>query len=129
DPNRTRLPTPKTVTLTVDGRSITVPVGTTVLKAAIAGGVYIPHLCDFRDLSPFAGCRMCLIEVEGARGIETSCTVQSRDGMIVQTDTPRLREHRLGLMEVLLSDPPDRCLNFPRMERCPPFLVGPRDDL
>jgi predicted molibdopterin-dependent oxidoreductase YjgC len=108
---------------------VTVPSGTTVLRAAIDNGIYIPHLCDYRDLAPFAGCRMCLIEIENARGIETSCTVQSRDGMVVQTDTPRLREHRLGVLEVLLSDHPDRCLNCPRMERCPPFVVCQRDDL
>jgi predicted molibdopterin-dependent oxidoreductase YjgC len=127
--SRTKLPTPRSVTLTIDGKSVTVPAGTTVLRAAIGSGIYIPHLCDYRDLAPFAGCRMCLIEVENARGIETSCTVQSRDGMVVHTDTPRLREHRLGVLEVLLSDHPDRCLNCPRMERCPPFVVCQRDDL
>jgi formate dehydrogenase alpha subunit len=117
------------VTLSIDGKSVTVPRGTTVLRAAVDNGVYIPHLCDYRDLTPFAGCRMCLIEVEGARGIETSCTVQCRDGMVIHTDTPQLREHRLGVLEVLLSDHPDRCLNCPRMERCPPFVVCQRDDL
>ncbi len=127
--SRTKLPPPPTVTLTIDGKSVTVPRGTTVLRAAIGAGIYIPHLCDYRDLTPFAGCRMCLIEVEGARGIETSCTVQARDGMVVHTDTLRLREHRLGVLEVLLSDHPDRCLNCPRMERCPPFVVCQRDDL
>lgn len=120
---------PQLVTLTIDGKTVTVPRGTTVLRAAInAAGIYIPHLCDYRDLAPFAGCRMCLIEVEGSRGIETSCTVQCRDGMVVHTDTPQLREHRLGVLEVLLSDHPDRCLNCPRMERCPPFVVCQRDD-
>lgn len=118
-----------TVTLTIDGKTVTVPRGTTVLRAAIDHGIYIPHLCDYRDLTPFAGCRMCLVEVEGTRGIETSCTVQSRDGMVVHTDTAQLREHRLGVLEVLLSDHPDRCLNCPRMERCPPFVVCQRDDL
>ncbi|HEX5418095.1 MAG TPA: molybdopterin-dependent oxidoreductase, partial [Chloroflexota bacterium] len=129
DTSKARPPAPRMVTLTIEGKSVTVPAGTTVLRAAIANGVYIPHLCDYRDLAPFAGCRMCLIEVENARGIETSCTVQCRDGMIVHTDTPRLREHRLGVMEVLLSDHPDRCLNCPRMERCPPFVACQRDDL
>jgi predicted molibdopterin-dependent oxidoreductase YjgC len=127
--SRTQLPTPRPVTLTIDGKPVTVPAGTTVLRASIGAGIYIPHLCDYRDLAPFAGCRMCLIEIENARGIETSCTVQSRDGMVVYTDTPRLREHRLGVLEVLLSDHPDRCLNCPRMERCPPFVVCQRDDL
>src|SRR5438046_2568628 len=86
-----------TVTLSIDGKPVTVPVGTTVLRAAIQSGIYVPHLCDYRDLTPFAGCRMCLIEVENSRGIETSCTVPCRDGMVVHTDTPQLREHRLGV--------------------------------
>jgi formate dehydrogenase alpha subunit len=120
---------PAVVTLTIDGKSVTVPVGTTLLRASTENGIYIPHLCDYRDLTPFAGCRMCLIEVENSRGIETSCTVPCRDGMVVHTDTPQLREHRLGVLEVLLSDHPDRCLNCPRMERCPPFVVCQRDDL
>src|SRR5579883_3286118 len=128
DTARVRPPGSQMVTLTIDGKSVTVPRGTTVLRAAIGAGIYIPHLCDYRDLAPFAGCRMCLIEVENSRGIETSCTVQCRDGMVVHTDTPQLREHRLGVMEVLLSDHPDRCLNCPRMERCPPFVVCQRDD-
>ena len=128
DTSKSRPPAPRTVTLTIEGKSVTVPAGTTVLRAAIASGVYIPHLCDYLDLAPFAGCRMCLIEVENSRGIETSCTVQCRDGMVVHTDTPRIREHRLGVMEVLLSDHPDRCLNCPRMERCPPFVACQRDD-
>jgi predicted molibdopterin-dependent oxidoreductase YjgC len=126
---RSAAPSVRTVSLTIDGKAVTVPAGTTVLRAAIANGIYVPHLCDYRDLTPFAGCRMCLIEVENARGIETSCTVQCRDGMIVHTDTAQIREHRLGVLEVLLSDHPDRCLNCPRMERCPPFVVCQRDDL
>lgn len=117
------------VTLSIDGREIAVPRGTTVLRAALAHGIYIPHLCDYRDLTPFAGCRMCLVEIERMRGFETSCTVVARDGMVVRTDTQALREHRLGVLEVLLSDHPDRCLNCPRIERCPPFVACQRDDL
>ena len=87
----------QTVSLAIDGKSIVVERGTTVLRAALANGIYIPHLCDYRDLTPFAGCRCCLVEIEGARGIETSCTVQCRDGMVVQTDTIQLREHTPAL--------------------------------
>ena len=117
------------VSLTIDGREVVAPRGTTVLRAALQHGIYIPHLCDYRDLTPFAGCRMCLVEVERMRGFETSCTLVARDGMVVRTDTPALREHRLGVLEVLLSDHPDRCLNCPRIERCPPFVACQRDDL
>lgn len=120
---------PTQVTLTIDGKTVSVERGTTVLRAAIANGIYIPHLCDYRDLTPFAGCRTCLVEIEGSRGIDTSCTVQCREGMVVRTNTIQLKEHRLGVLEVLLSDHPDRCLNCPRMERCPPFVVCQRDDL
>ncbi len=132
----TRLHTPanerppqRKIKLTIDGHEVEVVQGTTVLHAAIEHGIYIPHLCDYHDLTPFAGCRMCLVEVEKMRGLETACTIVARDGMVVRTNTQLVRQHQRGVMEVLLSDHPDRCLNCPRMERCGPFVVCQRDDL
>ncbi len=121
-------PAGRAITLTVDGVSVQTVQGKTVLHAAIEAGVYIPHLCDYHDLTPFAGCRMCLVEVEGMRGLETACTVAAREGMVVRTNTALARQHQRGVLEVLLSDHPDRCLNCPRMERCGPFVVCQRDD-
>ncbi|HEY3078850.1 MAG TPA: molybdopterin-dependent oxidoreductase [Chloroflexota bacterium] len=132
----TRLHTPanerpplRKIKLVVDGVEIETIQGKTVLHAAIEGGIYIPHLCDYHDLTPFAGCRMCLVEVERMRGLETACTIAARDGMVVRTNTALARQHQRGVLEVLLSDHPDRCLNCPRMERCGPFVVCQRDDI
>ncbi len=122
-------PAQRTITLTIDGVSVQTISGKTVLRAALEAGIYIPHLCDYHDLTPFAGCRMCLVEIEKMRGLETSCTVVAREGMIVRTNTSMVRQHQRGVLEVLLSDHPDRCLNCPRMERCGPFVVCQRDDL
>jgi len=122
-------PTRRKIKLTIDGVEVEVDSGKTVLHAALEHGIYIPHLCDYHDLTPFAGCRMCLVEVEKMRGLETACTVVARDGMVIRTNTQMARQHQRGVLEVLLSDHPDRCLNCPRMERCGPFVVCQRDDL
>ncbi|TAK25552.1 MAG: 2Fe-2S iron-sulfur cluster binding domain-containing protein [Chloroflexota bacterium] len=122
-------PAVRTITLTIDGQTVTTPSGKTVLHAAIEAGIYIPHLCDYHDLTPFAGCRMCLVEVEKMHGLETACTIVARDGMVVKTNSALARQHQRGVLEVLLSDHPDRCLNCPRMERCGPFVVCQRDDV
>lgn len=122
-------PAARKIKLTIDGREVETTPGKTVLHAAIEAGIYIPHLCDYHDLTPFAGCRMCLVEVEKMRGLETACTIVARDGMVVKTNSALARQHQRGVLEVLLSDHPDRCLNCPRMERCGPFVVCQRDDL
>ncbi|MBI2861268.1 MAG: (2Fe-2S)-binding protein [Chloroflexi bacterium] len=115
--------------LNIDGKTVMAPQGTTVLRAAINAGIYIPHLCDYPGLTPFAGCRMCMVEVEGMRGMETSCTVRIREGMVVRTNTEKLRETQQEVLEVLLSDHPDRCLNCPRHQRCPSGAPCIRDDV
>jgi predicted molibdopterin-dependent oxidoreductase YjgC len=122
-------PAARRIKLVVDGVEIETTQGKTVLHAAIENGIYIPHLCDYHDLTPFAGCRMCLVEVERMRGLETACTIVARDGMVVRTNSALARQHQRGVLEVLLSDHPDRCLNCPRMERCGPFVVCQRDDV
>jgi formate dehydrogenase alpha subunit len=121
-------PDRRRIKLTIDGVEIETFAGKTVLHAAVENGIYIPHLCDYHDLTPFAGCRMCLVEVEKMRGLETACTIVARDGMVVKTNSALARQSQRGVLEVLLSDHPDRCLNCPRMERCGPFVVCQRDD-
>src|SRR5947209_7206519 len=110
-------PAVRKIKLTIDGRECEAESGSTVLHAAIENGIYIPHLCDYHDLTPFAGCRMCLVEVEKMRGLETACTVVAREGMVVKTNSTMARQQQRGVLEVLLSDHPARCLNCPRMER------------
>ena len=98
------------VTLTVDGRAVTVPTGTTVMRAAALAGGAIPKLCATDSLEQFGSCRMCLVEVEGVRGTPASCTTPAAEGMVVRTQTPQLAKLRRGVMELYISDHPLDCL-------------------
>ncbi len=75
------------VSLTIDGKTIQVPEGTTVLKAAEMAGVEIPTLCHHPKLVPYGGCRLCLVEVEGARVLQPSCTLPVNNNMVIRTNT------------------------------------------
>ncbi|QLQ09397.1 MAG: formate dehydrogenase subunit alpha [Nocardioidaceae bacterium] len=99
----------ESVTVTIDGRSVEVPAGTSVLRAATEAGVTIPKLCATDSLQGFGSCRMCLVEVEGGRGTPASCTTPCSDGMVVSTQTETVRELRRNVMELYLSDHPEDC--------------------
>ena len=75
----------QSVTVTIDGREVAVPEGTSVLRAATEAGVSIPKLCATDSLKAFGSCRMCLVEVDGAKGVPASCTTPCADGMVVST--------------------------------------------
>ena len=98
------------VTLTVDGNTIEVPKGTSLLRAAIEAGVNVPKLCATDSLEAFGSCRLCLVEVEGRRGYPASCTTPAEAGMVVHTQTPKLQQLRNGVMELYISDHPLDCL-------------------
>jgi formate dehydrogenase major subunit len=98
------------VTLTIDGRSVTVPLGTTVLRAAVENGTSIPKLCATDNLASFGSCRLCLVEIDGMKGTPASCTTPVTDGMTVRTQTPHLAKLRRGVMELYISDHPLDCL-------------------
>ena len=100
----------KTVTLTIDGQSITVPAGTSVMAAAMSMGTAIPKLCATDSLEPFGSCRLCLVEIEGRRGTPASCTTPAEDGMVVRTQSENLSSLRKGVMELYISDHPLDCL-------------------
>ncbi len=100
----------KKIHLTVDGRPVEVPAGSTVLEAAQAAGVVVPTLCHHPDLTPTGACRLCVVEVEGMRGITTSCTLPARDGMVVHTHTDKVVELRKFVLEMILSDHPNECM-------------------
>lgn len=100
----------KTVTLTIDGQSVTVPAGTSVMAAAMSMGTAIPKLCATDSLEPFGSCRLCLVEIEGRRGTPASCTTPAEDGMIVRTQSENLSGLRKGVMELYISDHPLDCL-------------------
>lgn len=98
------------VTLEIDGLPVTVPQGTSLMRAAIDAGLQIPKLCATDMLEPFGSCRLCLIEIEGRRGTPASCTTPAEAGMKVRTQSPKLHKLRQGVMELYLSDHPLDCL-------------------
>jgi formate dehydrogenase major subunit len=98
-----------TVSVTIDGREVEVPVGTSVLRAATEAGVTIPKLCATDSLKAFGSCRMCLVEVDGAKGVPASCTTPCADGMVVSTQTETVQALRRNVMELYLSDHPEDC--------------------
>ncbi len=100
----------KTITLEIDGTQITVPEGTSIMHAAMVGGVTVPKLCATDSLEPYGSCRLCLVEVEGRRGFPASCTTPVAEGIKVKTQTPKLAELRKGVMELYISDHPLDCL-------------------
>ena len=106
------------VTLTIDGRSATVPAGTSVMRAAAEVGGAIPKLCATDNVAAFGSCRMCLVEVEGMRGTPASCTTLVADGMVVRTQTARLEKLRRGVMELYISDHPLDCLTCSANNDC-----------
>ncbi|HLT03091.1 MAG TPA: 2Fe-2S iron-sulfur cluster-binding protein, partial [Geminicoccaceae bacterium] len=106
------------VTLTIDGREVTVPKGTSVMRAAAEAGGSIPKLCATDNMAAFGSCRLCLVEIEGARGTPASCTTPVAPGMKVQTQTPRLEKLRRGVMELYISDHPLDCLTCSANNDC-----------
>ena len=98
------------VSLTIDGMPITVPEGTSIMRAAALVNVAIPKLCATDSLEAFGSCRLCLVEIEGRPGTPASCTTPGQEGMTVNTQTPRLDKLRKGVMELYISDHPLDCL-------------------
>ncbi len=106
------------VTLAVDGQSVTVSAGTTVMRAAMLAGVSIPRLCATDSLEPFGSCRLCLVEIEGRDGMPASCTTEVAEGMQVSTQSRRLAGIRRNVMELYISDHPLDCLTCPTNGDC-----------
>ncbi|MDE2517699.1 MAG: (2Fe-2S)-binding protein, partial [Rhodospirillales bacterium] len=106
------------VTLTIDGQSVTVPEGTSILRAAGEAGTKIPRLCATDSLNSFGSCRLCLVEVEGRNGTPASCTTPVAPGMVVRTQTPHLADLRRGVMELYISDHPLDCLTCSANGNC-----------
>ena len=100
----------KEVTLTIDGMPVTVPAGTSLMRAATEAGVMVPKLCATDSLEPFGSCRLCLVEIDGRKGYPASCTTPVDNGMVVRTQSPKLQELRKGVMELYISDHPLDCL-------------------
>lgn len=105
-------------TLTIDGKKISVEGGTTVLDAARAHDIDIPTLCHHPKLTPFGGCRLCIVEIKGIARPVTSCTTPVTEGMEVVTTTPRIEELRKTVLELILSDHPDECMTCEKAGDC-----------
>ncbi|MDQ0504729.1 formate dehydrogenase subunit alpha [Xanthobacter agilis] len=100
----------KLVTLTIDGMRVSVPEGTSIMRAAMEVGNKIPKLCATDMLDAFGSCRLCLVEIEGRNGTPASCTTPVAEGIVVKTQTERLKQIRKGVMELYISDHPLDCL-------------------
>lgn len=98
------------VSVTIDGHTVQVPEGTSVMRAAAEAGIMIPKLCATDTVSPFGSCRLCLVEISGRKGTPASCTTPVAEGMTVCTNNPRLSALRKGVMELYISDHPLDCL-------------------
>lgn len=109
---------PRTLTMEINHKPATFPEGVTVHRAAELSGVYIPSLCSHKDLSPFGGCRMCMVEIEGMRGYPLSCNTKAQEGMKVLTDTVTLRELRTEILKLILSEHPSSCLVCGENKEC-----------
>ncbi|MFC2034977.1 formate dehydrogenase subunit alpha [Chloroflexota bacterium] len=105
------------ITLTLDDNQVEARQGMTVLEAAKESGIYIPTLCYHPSLSPYGGCRLCVVEIENMRGFPTSCTTPAGDGMIIRTKTPQLQEFRRGVLELILTEHPYVCLLCDRRDK------------
>ena len=106
------------VTLEIDGKTVTVPAGTSVMRAAAEAGVRVPKLCATDSLEPFGSCRLCLVQIEGRRGYPASCTTPAEPGMKVRTQSDPLARLRRGVMELYISDHPLDCLTCPTNGNC-----------
>src|SRR4051812_39118779 len=100
----------QTVTLEIDGLPVTVPAGTSIMRAASLAGIQVPKLCATDSLESFGSCRLCLVEIQGRKGTPASCTTPAENGMKVSTQTDRVAKLRRGVMELYISDHPLDCL-------------------
>jgi formate dehydrogenase major subunit len=108
----------KTVSLHIDDQEIVVPEGTSVMRAAALAGVAIPKLCATDQLDAFGSCRMCLVKIEGMKGLPASCTTPVSQGMKVITQNKQIADVRRGVMELYISDHPLDCLTCPANGHC-----------
>jgi formate dehydrogenase major subunit len=106
------------VTLTVDGIAVTVPAGTSIMRALVEAGLSVPKLCATDNLEAFGSCRLCLVEIEGRKGYPASCTTPVEPGLRVRTQSSRLARLRRGVMELYISDHPLDCLTCSANGNC-----------
>lgn len=109
--------------ITIDGRSLAVEAGKTVLQAAQENGIDIPTLCNYPGLTSHGSCRLCVVEIEGRAVTPTACTTPVEDGMVVRTDTPNIQALRVEMFKLLLSEHPASCLFCEEKDHCGDCMV------
>ena len=116
------------VTIKIDDRKLRVPEGNTILQAAEDAGIPIPHLCYLKELNEIAACRMCMVEVEDTERLVPACNTQVVDGMVIRTNSPRVRQARKTNLRLILSQHDSNCTvcaeALPRSEHPLPALSG-----
>ncbi|MBG0787748.1 MAG: (2Fe-2S)-binding protein, partial [Anaerolineaceae bacterium] len=98
------------IKLTIDGKTVEVKEGTTVLEAAEQAGIYVPTLCHHPQLTPYGGCRLCMVDVEGARTLQPSCTMPASDGMVVNTKSQKVLDARKFVLTLIFSERNHFCM-------------------
>ena len=106
------------VNLTIDGKAISVEENTTIMEAAAANGIPIPKLCYLKGINEIAACRVCVVELEGKDRLITSCNNVAKDGMVIHTNSPKVRRHRRTMVEMILSQHDCECVTCPRSGNC-----------
>lgn len=106
------------VNITIDGKTLSVPSDYTVYKAASSVGIKIPTLCYLKDVNEIGACRMCLVEIEGARNLQASCVQPVSEGMVIQTNSESVRSARKSVLELLMSDHTTDCLVCEKSGEC-----------
>ena len=125
------------ITLNINNIQVKTEAGKTVLEAAIQADIYIPNICYHPDIPPVGACRLCIVEIDGVKGFPTSCTTRAREGMVVHTDTPALRELRKDIIWFLLSEHPKELQKSSQLKKVveyigvkeplPGFVPQPKD--
>lgn len=108
----------ETVNLTINGLKVSAPAGSTILEAAHAAGIRIPTLCYLKEINEIGACRMCVVEVKGARNLVAACVHPVSEGMEVYTNTPKLISSRKKTLQLLLSNHDKKCLSCVRSGNC-----------
>ena len=106
------------VNLTIDGREITVKENTTIMEAASQNGIPIPKLCYLKGINEIAACRVCVVELEGKEKLITSCNNIAKEGMVIHTNSPKVRRHRRTTVELILSQHDCECVTCSRSGNC-----------
>jgi predicted molibdopterin-dependent oxidoreductase YjgC len=110
------------VSISIDNSPFKVRSGLTILEAAEQNDIYIPTLCAHKELTPFGGCRMCIVEVDGMRGLPTACTTPVEEGMIVRTRTRQVQAERKEILQLILSEHTSSCLICDEKDECKEFM-------